>query len=194
VSRKGRSRGICVECNRDMVMYRRGLCTTCYDRAKTSGRLGEYAPLHVDRRGTVADLVDQGHVTPKAIAERLGITRNAAFMALKKLRVEGYGNPTVAPTAPWAIPIPTPPTETPCAGVTMDSDGLLPKELHPDRNPDIRNGLTLCAACPLATRQWCLDVMDPRGLGKEWQGIAGGVVWSHGRVVYFEPGALEAPA
>jgi len=142
VSRKGRSRGICVECNRDMVMYGRGLCTTCYDRAKTAGRLGDYAPLHVDRRGTVADLVDQGHVTPKAIAERLGITRNAAFMALKKLRVEGYGNPTVAPTAPWLIPIPDAPTEVPCVGEVMDylsSEGrtLVWVGIPNDDNPDV---------------------------------------------------------
>ena len=190
MSRKGRSRGICVECNRDMVMYGRGLCTTCYDRAKTAGRLGDYAPLHVDRRGTVADLVDQGHVTPKAIAERLGITRNAAFMALKKLRVEGYGNPTVAPTAPWLIPIPDAPTEVPCVGEVMDYDGLKPHELRPDRNPVVADGLSLCASCPLATKRWCLDVMRPTTLGREWQGIAGGVVWSHGRAVYGETRAV----
>jgi len=192
MSRKGRSRGVCVECHRDMVMYGRGLCTTCYDRAKTAGRLAEYPPMHVNRRASVAALVDEGLVTPKAVADRLGITRNAAFMALSKLRHEGYGVPSQQQTPPWLRLVPAPPTDVPCTGEAMDFDGLKPHELTPARNPAVADALSFCAGCPLATRQWCLDVMDPRGLGDEWQGVAGGIVWSHGRVVYIAAEPVEA--
>jgi hypothetical protein len=33
--------------------------------------------------------------------------------------------------------------------------------------------------------------MQPRTLGNEWQGIAGGIVWSHGRVVYMAAESVE---
>lgn len=105
-----------------------------------------------------------------------------------------WGKGTVKPgTLEWPITDHgDPPTRPPCAGEVMDFDGFEWSHLHPTRNEKVAQGLEWCATCPLVTRRWCRDVMDPPGSGKYWQGIAGGVVWSHGRVVYMPAEMAEA--
>ena len=184
----------CARCNRRRTVHARGLCHTCHAYLRDNGGLADYSTRRdrmAERNAPIIAALRQGQ-TVSDVAASLGLTYDTVRSVA---RVEGFvGNGNGGIPVTWLREMDVAPTQVPCHGKTMDTDGLQPKELHPDRNPAIRAGLALCASCPLATRQWCLDVMDPRGHGKEWQGIAGGVVWSHGRVVYFEPGALEAAA
>ena len=46
----------------------------------------------------------------------------------------------------------------------------------------IATALAVCATCPLATRDWCLDAVRPKQSGVSI--IAGGAVWSRGRRVW----------
>lgn len=184
----------CARCNRRRTVHARGLCHTCHAYLRDNGGLADYSTRRdrmAERNAPIIAALRQGQ-TVSDVAASLGLTYDTVRSIA---RVEGFvGNGNGGIPVGWLREMTDAPTEVPCVGYVMDFDGLPARQLHPDYNPDVRVGLSLCTSCPLATRQWCLDVMDPRGLGREWQGIAGGVVWSHGRVVYFEPGALEATA
>ena len=85
------------------------------------------------------------------------------------------------------------PTETPCAGVdprlfdldyhsgvnVMRRDKSGPTSSHADR---IGIALRYCATCPLVTRAWCVNAVQPQAAG--FSGVAGGAVWSNGRRVW----------
>ena len=85
------------------------------------------------------------------------------------------------------------PTDTPCKGVppwifdldygsgkkVMRSDQSSPSVAYGDR---IGIALHYCATCPLATRAWCIDAVQPQAAG--YSGVAGGAVWSNGRRVW----------
>lgn len=187
----------CARCNAAPGNHARSMCKPCYKTATRLGVLADYPMTRMDRswapEATRRLLAGE---RPRQVAEALGIGRSTVH---DFARQQGIDLPRLgevrAGSVTWPILTTGPaPSVPPCRGKAMDFDGVHSSQLTPGRNPAVRDMLANCAACPLATRQWCLDVMDPRGLGKEWQGIAGGVVWSHGRVVYFEPGALEATA
>jgi len=181
----------CVKCRAERYVKGRGLCSPCYRVEQMSGTLARWAPDRVDRQQQVADLYAEGVTRPRDIADALGISVNAAEITLGRVKRGGRVTPVAPPPhAAWLTPLPPAPTRPPCAGEVMDFDGLQPHELTPSRNMHVAAGLALCAQCPLATRQWCLDVMQPQTLGREWQGIAGGVVFSHGRVVYMPAEAV----
>lgn len=182
----------CKVCARVRYVKGRGLCGLCWDAADRDGTLGEHGS-RPDRQAQVVAAWNAGITQPADIARHLGVTGDAVYAALKAARRNGH-IPPVEPTQPWYVQMTPAPTPVPCAGEVMDFDGLKPAELTPSRNAHVAAGLALCASCPLATRQWCIDVMQPQTAGREWQGIAGGVVWSNGRVVYMpaEPVAVAS--
>lgn len=176
--------GTCPDCQRrDMSIKGRGRCAACYKRLRAKETHGRVAPPRVDRVRQVVETFQRGITSVPDIARSLGVSHDTVQSALARARRAGV-LPSAKPESHWDRPIPLAPTAPPCAGQTMDFDGLQRSELHPVRNTVVEDALALCATCPLATRQWCLAVMDPQGAGKEWQGVAGGAVWSHGRLVY----------
>ena len=86
-----------------------------------------------------------------------------------------------------------PPTDPPCrdtdpavfdlgyySGVNvMARDASAPRAAYASQ---IAVALRYCAMCPLVTRAWCLNAVQPQPAG--YSGIAGGAVWSNGRRVW----------
>lgn len=180
----------CARCGRERPTHGRGLCHGCYKACQVNGTIDRYAT--VGPRGTVLARNErigkrlEAGATYRQIQHEFGVTSDTVHMIARRLGLTRRDDRRIP--LPSLPPAPTPP---PCVGQTMDFDGLKAHELTPEANCEVEDGLALCATCPLATRQWCLDVMQPQTIGREWQGIAGGVVWSHGRVVYL---AAEAVA
>jgi hypothetical protein len=185
----------CPGCGDTATHHARGLCRGCYRSAERLGTLDQWAPTTYARpwEAEATRRINAGDPIA-VIARALGVPRSTIGDHAKRHGLRHDKQGIVKPgTNAW----PTtehgdPPTRPVCAGTVMDFDGLQPTQLTPSRNAWVAEGLARCAVCPLATRQWCLDVMDPTGLGVEWQGIAGGVVWSHGRVVFMPAELTEA--
>lgn len=179
----------CARCNRTRQTHGRGLCHGCYKACKVNGTLERYATAGprgevLARNERIAERLEAG-ATYRQIQHEFGVTSDTVQMIARRIGVKRRDEGRIP------LPeLPAAPATPPCIGQTMDFDGLKAWELTPDANCEVEDGLALCATCPLATRQWCLAVMDPQGLGREWQGIAGGVVWSHGRAVYMPADAV----
>lgn len=185
-------RGICARCNRDRRIQGRRLCEPCYKRTAAEGRIADYPTrfeINADRNARIIELLKEGDLPSAAIAREVGTTPDVVRSLARREGLAAVYASAVSPS--WLARIEPAPDVVPCVGRTMDFDGFMPAELHPTRNAAVRSALDLCATCPLATRQWCLDTVDPRGIGKEWQGVAGGVVWSKGRLVYMPVEAEE---
>lgn len=183
----------CARCNRRRSIRARSLCQNCHDAARDTGRLAEYptrAEANAARNARIVAELRDGR-TISAIAADLGTSYDTVrSVARVHGLIEAGGIRNGATPVGWLRDIAPAPTPTPCTGEVMDFDGMKPYELTPERNAAVAFGLSLCASCPLATKRWCLDLMDPTGHGREWQGLAGGVVWSHGKAVYGETRAV----
>lgn len=162
----------------------RGICSTCHETLRTSGRLDEFPVLRPDTQGRVRPLLAQG-MAPAQIARELGITRNAAFCAVRAIRrkegthdVNGIERLYVSP----------PPAEPECTGRPdlfvdwLTTPGVM-RNGHPTEWAQlyVREALRICARCPV--QQWCVDVATvPHRSGVTI--IAGGKLWVKGRVVW----------
>ena len=177
--------GVCARCHRGGPRHARNLCHPCHRHETLAGQLLEYPTSYernTDRNARVVAMLKSGQsVTDTAAA--LGLTYDTVRSLARVGGLVGGGGSVGGYVA--TAPMPKAPGRSPCYGAEMYPRDTVPAaQLHPARNLTIRAGLELCATCPRAMRQHCLDVVDPQGLGKEWQGIAGGVVWSSGSRVF----------
>lgn len=164
----------CARCRRHLPHHGRGLCSTCYQQATTTGVLDGYGPGRPNRRAQVAQLLDDG-LTVVEIAVELGITVNAASCAAREVRRAAVrhtpGRGMVREE--WHV-------HAACAGLaTRDRDPW-----HPSTRDEslLAEAVAVCSACPVAVDclRWALQHPDlalgiHAGLTSEQRGLLVGV-------------------
>lgn len=181
----------------------RGLCSSCHETLRLAGRLDEYPTRKPDTQAAVRPLYEAGKQAAE-IARELGITRNAAWCAIRAIRqkdanVTGYRYESPNGVAIWAkLTYSAPAVEPECAdqydlfvgwlGDVSPMRGRFPQTWA---QPYIAAALAVCARCPM--QAWCVnEVVRPRE--SKVTIIAGGALWHDGkpRWTLAQQEALEA--
>lgn len=174
----------CLRCHKTRPHHGRGLCVNCYDLAQQSGTLGTWPSRRRSTMPAVAELVNEG-LNRRQIADRLGMSLNAVDLARKRAAAAGLIKPR-RDTGPRALPA----EPTPCADadpalftITSANGGGMSRQ----ERDQVMDALSYCERCPLASREWCLDVVAPAG--SRFSGVVGGQVWIKG---HRAPAAVSA--
>ncbi len=191
---------LAIECRRCGKRARatagRGLCSNCHETVTTNGRIEDYPLRRPDTQGRVRPLYEQGKGAAE-ISRILGITRNAAWCAIRAIRtkeagtVTGYRYESPNGVDLWAkLHVPHPGIDDVECKSRHDLfvDWLDGNTRHLMRHgaPDtwaqkyIAAALAVCARCPV--RDWCVEATKPQQ--SKVSIIAGGAVWHGGEVVW----------
>lgn len=192
------SRTTCKRCQNTCPTGKaRGICSSCHETLRLRGHLDEYPVLRADTQGRVRPLYEQGKGAAE-ISRILGITRNAAWCAIRAIRdkeaghhVTGYRYESPNGVDIWAkLHVPHPGIDDVECKSRHDLfvDWLDGNTRHLMRHgaPDlwaqtyIAAALAVCARCPV--RDWCVTATKPEQ--SKVSIIAGGKVWHGGEVVW----------
>ena len=190
------SRTTCKRCQNTCPTGKaRGICSSCHETLRLRGHLDEYPVLRADTQGRVRPLYEQGKGAAE-ISRILGITRNAAWCAIRAIRakegnaVTGYRYESPNSLGFWAkLHVPAPPIEPECKGQQhlTDIPGDQVRHFMKNGRPSTfaqmqtRAALAMCARCPV--RDWCVDEAT-RPETSRVSIIAGGNVYINGEVVW----------
>ena len=78
-------------CHPDREHEGRGLCGSCWQRARLRGELADYPRVLRTRKEFLADYIPLREVglSTREIAQRMGVTRSAIYVALRRARLAG---------------------------------------------------------------------------------------------------------
>ena len=175
----------CARCKQTRLHQSRGLCHTCWMRAKNTGTLGDYPQLKVDRVTQVEPFYGKG-LTARQIATEIGCTVDAVEGAMRTIRQRMRARGETGPS--WdSFKVTPPPSEPACAGYAPD---VFTELQHGVNRQLMRDGVpstgvvtqldvafSMCAACPV--RDWCVDEAVLPHMSHATI-IAGGALWIRG--------------